>query len=89
MFRRHSRLSFPHSIHFLTTVTNARGSWFIEPPSCKDILEVFERARTDLGPLRIAYVLVRDHWPVLLLRDPDFDEVDSSHVKTHAAGAKA
>jgi putative transposase len=66
MRRRHQQLDFAESIHFVTTTTRVRGTWFVEAGLCTHILEMLEwyRAKHDLRCL--GYVLMPDHLHVLL-----------------------
>ena len=71
MQRRHKALAFANSIHFVTIVTEMRGSWFVTPDQCRSMLELLEgyRARLDLRCL--GYVLMPDHLHVLLWQESD------------------
>ena len=83
MLRRHTRLSLPHSLHFLTTATNARGNWFQSASLCEDVLSCFEQCRRELQMLCVAYVLMPDHFHALVLQEPDIDV--AGQVRTPAA----
>jgi putative transposase len=66
MRRRHNELNYVASTHFITTVTNVRGDWFVDDDVCRYLLELFEgyRAQQELDCL--GYVLMPDHLHVLL-----------------------
>ncbi|MBU1935915.1 transposase [bacterium] len=66
MRRRHTRLSFAGSIHFITTVTRIRGAWFVEEEICTRILKFLEWHRAKHSLECIGYVLMPDHLHVLL-----------------------
>lgn len=72
MLNRHSRLNVAGSVHFVTTVTLQRGSWFVEESACRAILESFEFARTQRNIACYSYVLMPDHLHALLFQ-PDAD----------------
>ncbi|RQV93949.1 hypothetical protein EH220_07765 [bacterium] len=61
MRRRHSRLDFKGSIHFVTTVTLERGNWFVSSDVCLPILEIFEYYRNRYSLKCYGYVLMPDH----------------------------
>lgn len=66
MLNRHSRLNFAGSMHFVTTVTQKRGFWFVEESVCRSILESFEFARVNRNITCFGYVLMPDHLHALL-----------------------
>jgi putative transposase len=66
MRRRHQRLDFARTIHFVTTVTRDRGMWFTSDRDCIQILSTFERYRIRYGLECLGYVLMPDHLHVLL-----------------------
>jgi putative transposase len=71
MLQRHTRLAFSGSLHFITTVTSVRGNWFIEPDTCRGILELFEGYRKRHDVDCFGYVLMPDHLHALLLQKTD------------------
>ncbi len=66
MLRRHNQRNFVASTHFVTTVTNVRGNWFIEENVCRYLLELFEGYRAQQKLDCFGYVLMPDHLHVLL-----------------------
>ena len=66
MLRRHQKLCLSSSVHFVTTVTNERGNWFVEAPVCDTILWTFERCCQRLGIICLGYVLMPDHFHALV-----------------------
>ena len=66
MRRRHSRLAFAGSIHFVTTVTRMKGAWFVGDEICSAILNLFEWYRAKFSLECIGYVLMPDHLHALL-----------------------
>lgn len=68
MLRRHSRLSFAGSTHFVTTVTHVRGNWFVCEALCHETLSIFEGYRRKFGVLCFGYVLMPDHLHALHLQ---------------------
>jgi REP element-mobilizing transposase RayT len=78
MRRRHSRLNFTGSLHFVTLVTLERGRWFVAEPICSEILRVFEAFRRRFELQCFGYVLMPDHLHAILqqngegARVPDF-----------------
>ncbi|MBI5058672.1 transposase [candidate division KSB1 bacterium] len=71
MLRRHKRLAFAGSVHFVTTVTSVRGQWFVVPSICTEMLEIFEQHRRDTGVICLGYVLMPDHLHALMLQEVD------------------
>ena len=70
MLRRHSRISHPQTLHFVTTTARVRGSWFVESSVCRRVLEIFEAHRAKTNVSCIGYVLMTDHFHALLA-EPD------------------
>ncbi|MBU0691015.1 transposase [bacterium] len=66
MLRRHQQLAFAGSIHFVTTVTQIRGDWFIDEEICKVALQIFEDARAKSEVKCLGYVLMPDHLHIVL-----------------------
>jgi putative transposase len=66
MLHRHSRLSQTGGTHFVTTVTQERGNWFVEPSACQEILKSLEHARQRFGIVCVGYILMPDHLHALL-----------------------
>src|SRR6266542_513986 len=66
MRRRHERLAFEGSLHFLTIVTSHRGNWFVGKEICTNILKWFEGYRSKFDLICYAYVLMPDHLHALL-----------------------
>ncbi|MBI5059004.1 transposase [candidate division KSB1 bacterium] len=83
MRRRHSQLGFAGSIHFITTVTEVRGSVFVESSECKKILESFEVFRNKFELVCCGYVLMPDHLHAVLVQPND-----GSHVSDAIGGFK-
>ncbi len=75
MRRRHQNLSFSGSIHFITTVTSKRGSWFTDEITCIHILTLFEKLRQQYHLSCYGYVLMPDHLHALLVQDNDGESV--------------
>jgi putative transposase len=71
MQRRHKTLAFANSIHFVTIVTEVRGSWFVNPDQCGTMLELLEGYRARLDVRCLGYVLMPDHLHVLLWQESD------------------
>ncbi|MFZ5432426.1 MAG: REP-associated tyrosine transposase [Calditrichota bacterium] len=71
MLQRHSRIAFKDSIHFVTTVTNVRGDWFIDEVICTEILNYFEEYRNKYEISCHGYVLMPDHFHALLSQRTD------------------
>jgi putative transposase len=69
MLRRHQLHAYPGSIHFVTTVTRRRGSWFTDPGECTVLLELFEGCRAKQDLVCFGYVLMPDHSHVLLYQE--------------------
>ena len=61
MLRRHKLLDFAGTLHFVTTVTEVRGDWFVDPALCQKVLEVFEYCRARFEVQCLGYVLMPDH----------------------------
>jgi len=68
MRRRHTQLGFAGSIHFITTVTQARGRIFVQPEECRGILTWFEGYRAKYDLLCYGYVLMPDHLHAILFQ---------------------
>lgn len=68
MLRCHTRISTSHSLHFIPTVTDQRGSWFVKPSICTSLLELFERCRLQVEIPCLGYVLMPDHFYVLVMQ---------------------
>jgi putative transposase len=66
MRRRHQQLDFAGSIHFVTTVTRQRGSWFVTESRCLRMLHAFEKCRVIGNTECLGYALMPDHFHVLL-----------------------
>ena len=75
MLRRHRKLSLQSSVHFVTTVTSERGSWFVQAPVCREILGKFERCRHRIGVVCMGYVLMPDHFHALVQQTAEGDQV--------------
>ncbi|RPH93951.1 hypothetical protein EHM69_08715 [candidate division KSB1 bacterium] len=71
MRRRHQRLNFVGSLHFVTTVTLERGNWFVSVNACTEILTIFEHYRKQCGLDCFGYVLMPDHLHALLMQTAD------------------
>ena len=71
MLRRHSAIALAGTIHFVTTVTRIRGQWFTEPRLCTSILRAFERSRAKTKLNCLGFVLMPDHFHVLLHQPDD------------------
>lgn len=71
MRRRHNRIDFPGSIHFVTTVASVRGSWFVDEDVCRKILLQFEKYRIRNRISCYGYVLMPDHLHALLQQDTE------------------
>ncbi|RPH95640.1 hypothetical protein EHM69_03665 [candidate division KSB1 bacterium] len=71
MLRRHSRISFPGTLHFITTVTSIRSDWFRREEQCRRILWEFEKSRVRHNVLCLGYVLMPDHLHAVLLQSVD------------------
>jgi putative transposase len=71
MLRRHRRIAFENSIHFITIVTRERGFWFRDDACCRGVLESFEHHRRRLDLVCHAYVLMPDHLHALLLQESE------------------
>lgn len=80
MLRRHTRLAFPASLHFVTTTVKARGNWFVSSSRCGKALEIFEECRRDMGMLCIAYVLMPDHFHALVYQPAPDDDLGQVHA---------
>ena len=61
MLRRHLHLAFPASVHFVTTVTEIRGNWFISDAQCGEYLRILEYYRNRFDLACLGYVLMPDH----------------------------
>lgn len=84
MLQRHTKLAFEGSIHFVTTVTSARGRWFVTESHCQDLLGYFEAYREQYGVLCHGYVLMPDHLHALLsqvTREPIIPKLMQSFKK--------
>ena len=68
MRTRHLSLAFEGSIHFVTTVTRVRGSWFSEQNVCEEILSLFEGYRKKYDAECFGYALMPDHLHALLVQ---------------------
>jgi putative transposase len=77
--RRHSAIAFTGSVHFITTVTALRGSWFIEPEICAEVLKLFEGYRAKHNLTCFGYVLMPDHLHALLMQ-PEQGNVVSAAI---------
>jgi putative transposase len=66
MLRRHTRLDFDGSVHFVTTVTNVRGNWFVKDDTCTALLELFEGYRKQQQLDCFGFILMPDHLHALL-----------------------
>ncbi|MBI5059233.1 transposase [candidate division KSB1 bacterium] len=75
MLRRHRTNSVAGGVHFITAVTEERGSWFVREPICRAILLEFERCRSRLGIQCAGYVLMPDHLHALLMQTEDGDQI--------------
>jgi len=75
VLRRHRKNSLAGSIHFLTTVTNERGKWFVRPSVCQGMLEFLETARARLGVICLGYCLMPDHMHALVQQTADGDQI--------------
>ncbi|MBI5059544.1 transposase [candidate division KSB1 bacterium] len=75
MIRRHQQISQPGSVHFVTTVTQERGRWFVDPEDCRELLWAFERARHRLGVTCMGFVLMPDHIHALLQQTEPDDQI--------------
>lgn len=71
MLHRHNRLAFTGSIHFITTVTEPRGNWFVTDEICREVLDVFEYYRKKFEIDCLGYVLMPDHLHALLYQTTD------------------
>lgn len=71
MLRRHERLTFAGSLHFITTVTERRGNWFVREEDCRAILELFEHCRAKHGLHCLGYVLMPDHLHAVLFQSTE------------------
>ena len=71
MRKRHLNLAFAGSIHFVTTVTRVRGSWFTKPEICEEILSLFEGYRSKHDVDCYGYVLMPDHLHALLVQQAE------------------
>ena len=91
MLRRHSQIALAGTIHFVTTVTRIRGSWFVEATLCGLILRIFEHCRAKNNLTCLGYVLMPDHIHILLHQGEDgsmvskcmaeFKKVTSAKIK--------
>jgi len=68
MLHRHERLNFAGSIHFVTSVTRTRGSWFVSSAICSEILRIFKWNRSTYEIHCLGYVLMPDHLHALLVQ---------------------
>jgi len=75
MRRRHRRLDFTGSVHFVTAVTSARGHWFIHNDICRKGLLLFEKYRIKNHVTCLGYVLMPDHLHALLYQDEERSSV--------------
>jgi putative transposase len=66
MLRRHKQLAFAGSLHFVTTVTEVRSDWFVDPALCRKVLEAFEYCRARFEVQCLGYVLMPDHLHAVL-----------------------
>jgi putative transposase len=71
MLRRHTKIAFAGSLHFVTTVTMVRGDWFINDVLCENILKVFEGYRSKHGVHCLGYVLMPDHLHATLYQESE------------------
>ncbi|MBK6765182.1 MAG: transposase [bacterium] len=71
MLRLHTRHDFTGSRHFVTTVTQVRGAWFVEASLCQRILEIFEECRATAKLDCVGFVLMPDHIHALLFQNED------------------
>jgi putative transposase len=71
MLRRHERLDFPGSLHFITTVACERGNWFVAGDLCQNILTCFETCRAQYDIHCFGYVLMPDHLHIVLYQVQD------------------
>jgi putative transposase len=71
MLQRHEQLAFSGSIHFITTVARIRGTHFVTPSICRELLEIFESYRVKYDVACLGYVLMPDHFHVLMVQDKD------------------
>ena len=71
MLHRHQRIAVAGSLHFVTTVTQFRGLWFIEHEICTQILTMLERCRAEHHLDCLGYVLMPDHLHVLFYQRED------------------
>jgi putative transposase len=77
MRTRHQTISCKGSIHFITTVTRARGQWFVDPAFCSALLELFESYRAHFKIECLGYILMPDHFHTLLLQTHDDDRISA------------
>ena len=75
MLHRHERIAFFGVTHFVTTVTQIRGFWFVDEKVCTRILKLFERCRAERELDCLGYVLMPDHMHALLYQAKDGPEV--------------
>jgi putative transposase len=75
MLRRHSPFQGIGTVHFVTTVTQQRGRWFVEPQLCTEVLSIFENYRIKFDLICYGYVMMPDHFHVLLAQTTDVGTV--------------
>jgi putative transposase len=73
MRRRHSQLNFAGSTHFVTTVANERGRWFVTDAICGGMLRVLEHHRVKYQVDCFGYVLMPDHLHALFRQNQEGD----------------
>ena len=73
MRRRHSQLNFAGSIHFVTTVANVRGRWFVTDAVCEGMLRVLEHYRVKYQVDCFGYVLMPDHLHAMFRQNEEGD----------------
>jgi putative transposase len=64
--RRHDLLDFAGSLHFVTAVTRLRGQSFVEDAVCLSVLQACEHWRRELELECFAYVLMPDHFHLVV-----------------------
>ncbi len=88
MIQRHLRTAFPGTIHFVTTVTRARGSLFVRAEECNAMLRIFEQYRARGHIKCLGYVLMPDHFHALLYQEdegPEDSHPDARFQAIHGA----
>ena len=78
MRRRHERLAFDGSVHFVTLVTRVRGNWFADENICTQVLQWFEGYRAKFGLICYGYVLMPDHLHALLQQTGDGNPISDA-----------